>query len=41
MIREALGDHVFDHFVAAKHEEWDEYRTQVSDWEVERYLEMF
>jgi len=41
VIREALGDHVFDHFVAAKREEWDEYRTQVSDWEVDRYLEMF
>ena len=41
VIREALGDHVFDHFVAAKREEWDEYRTQVSDWEVNRYLEQF
>jgi glutamine synthetase len=41
VIREALGDHVFDHFVAAKRDEWDEYRTQVSDWEVERYLEQF
>jgi glutamine synthetase len=41
VIREALGDHVFDHFVAAKREEWDEYRTQVSDWEVEKYLEQF
>jgi glutamine synthetase len=41
VIREALGDHVFDHFVAAKREEWDEYRTQVSDWEVDRYLEQF
>jgi glutamine synthetase len=41
VIREALGDHVFDHFVAAKREEWDDYRTQVSDWEVERYLEQF
>ena len=41
VIREALGDHVFSHFVDAKRTEWDEYRTQVSDWEVERYLEMF
>jgi glutamine synthetase len=41
VIREALGDHVFDHFVAAKRDEWDEYRTQVSDWEVDRYLEQF
>ena len=30
VIREALGDHVFSHFVEAKRAEWDEYRTQVS-----------
>jgi glutamine synthetase len=41
VIREALGDHVFSHFVDAKRAEWDEYRTQVSDWEIERYLEQF
>jgi glutamine synthetase len=41
VIREALGDHVYNHFVAAKRAEWDEYRTQVSDWEVGRYLEQF
>jgi glutamine synthetase len=41
VIREALGDHVFTHFVEAKQAEWDEYRTQVSQWEVGRYLDMF
>src|SRR5215208_3607763 len=41
VIREALGEHIFGRFLAAKREEWDEYRTQVSDWEVDRYLEMF
>ena len=41
VIREALGDHVFSHYVEAKRAEWDEYRTQVSDWEVERYLDEF
>ena len=41
VIREALGEHVFGHFVEAKRAEWDEYRTQVSDWEVERYLDQF
>jgi glutamine synthetase len=41
VIRDALGDHVFERFVEAKTEEWDEYRTQVSTWEVERYLEAF
>jgi len=40
-VGEALGDHVLAHFVEAKRLEWDEYRTQVSDWEVDRYLEMF
>ena len=41
VVREALGDHVFNHFIEAKRAEWDEYRTQVSDWEVERYLDQF
>ncbi|MBA2571371.1 MAG: glutamine synthetase, partial [Chloroflexi bacterium] len=37
----ALGDHVLSHFIAAKREEWDEYRTQVTSWEVDRYLDAF
>ncbi len=41
VIREALGDHVFNHFVEAKRAEWDEYRTQVSQWEIDHYLESF
>ncbi|MGH2383484.1 MAG: glutamine synthetase family protein, partial [Candidatus Limnocylindria bacterium] len=41
VIRDALGEHVFERFVEAKTEEWDEYRMQVSGWEVERYLEAF
>jgi glutamine synthetase len=41
VIADALGDHVLTHYIEAKRAEWDEYRTQVSDWEVERYLEQF
>ena len=41
VIREALGDHVYGHFVEAKEAEWDDYRTQVSQWEVDRYLDTF
>ena len=41
VIREALGEHVLNHFLDAKRAEWDDYRTQVSDWEVDRYLEQF
>ena len=39
--RDALGEHVFERFVEAKTEEWDEYRMQVSSWELDRYLEAF
>jgi glutamine synthetase len=41
VIREALGEHVFSHFVEAKRAEWDDYRTQVTQWELDRYLESF
>ena len=41
VIAEALGDHVLSHYVSAKRAEWDEYRTQVTGWELDRYLEAF
>ncbi len=41
VIAEALGDHVLSHYVSAKRAEWDEYRTQVTAWELDRYLEAF
>ncbi len=41
VIRAALGDHVFSHYLEGKRAEWDEYRTQVSGWEVDRYLDQF
>ena len=37
-IQEALGTHVCEHFLAAKREEWREYISQVSAWELEHYL---
>src|SRR5712671_5292332 len=41
IIGAALGDHVLSHYVSAKRAEWDEYRTQVSSWELDQYLEKF
>jgi glutamine synthetase len=38
LVRAALGDHIFDRFIANKKIEWDEYRKHVSAYEVERYL---
>jgi glutamine synthetase len=38
VICKALGAHIFDHFVCAKRQEWDEYRLQVTLWELNKYL---
>ncbi len=41
VMREALGEAIFRHFVNAKRIEWDYYRRQVHAWEVEQYLSTF
>jgi glutamine synthetase len=41
VVRSALGPHVADKFVEAKESEFGEYRADVSDWELDRYLETF
>lgn len=41
LVRETLGDKLFDRYVNAKKAEWDEYRTQVTRWEIEKYLGNF
>ncbi|MGM0502549.1 MAG: type I glutamate--ammonia ligase [Bacillota bacterium] len=41
LIQDALGDHVLEHFVEAKRLEWDVYRTQVHQWELDQYLKTF
>jgi len=38
VIRAALGEHIYERFVEAKREEWQEYIGQVSEWELKRYL---
>ncbi len=38
VMREALGEHITEQFLAAKRAEWREYNQQVSAWELERYL---
>jgi glutamine synthetase len=36
--RKALGPHIFDRYVELKRKEWDEYRVQLTDWEMRKYL---
>ncbi len=38
LARRALGQHIFDRYVEIKRKEWDEYRVQLTPWEMEKYL---
>jgi len=38
LMRRTLGEHIFDRFLRLKTEEWNEYRIQVTKWELDRYL---
>jgi len=38
VIANLLGEHTFRRYLEAKRLEWDEYRTQVTAWELRRYL---
>jgi glutamine synthetase len=38
LVLKALGEHIFTRYVDLKRAEWDEYRVEVSPWELNRYL---
>ena len=38
LILKTLGEHVFTRFIEIKRQEWEDYRTQLSAWEMEKYL---
>jgi len=38
LVKECLGDHVFENFITNKKIEWEKYRAQVTDYELDRYL---
>ena len=41
LVREALGEHIFEWFLRNKRAEWAEYRTHVSSFELKRYLKFW
>lgn len=41
LIRDTLGEHIYNLFVEAKRIEWDQYRSRVHQWERDRYLTVF
>ena len=38
LMRETLGEHIFTRFIEAKEIEWQDYRTRISQWELDKYL---
>ena len=40
VIRGVLGDHAYEDYMRVKQGEWNEYRIRVSQWELDRYLEV-
>ena len=38
LMKEVLGEHIHSYYAVNKLAEWNEYRTQVSEWELDRYL---
>jgi len=38
LVRELLGEHIFNKYLEAKRHEWDDYRTKISQWEIDNYL---
>jgi glutamine synthetase len=38
LLKELLGDHVYNNFLHVKRTEWSKYRTQVTPWEIDKYL---
>lgn len=41
VIKAALGEHAYTHFVQAKMIEWDMFRTTVHPWETEQYINLY
>jgi len=40
IVKETFGDYTWRRYLDAKKEEWDKFRTYVTDWEIKRYLEI-
>ena len=40
LMREALGEHIFNKFVELKNKEWEEFKKTVTEWEIKRYIHM-
>ncbi|HOL83553.1 MAG TPA: type I glutamate--ammonia ligase, partial [Caldisericia bacterium] len=38
---DSLSEHIIEKFIEAKNEEWDSFRTHITNWELDRFLEIY
>jgi glutamine synthetase len=38
LMKETLGDHIFNKFVELKNKEWEEFKKTVTEWEIKKYI---
>jgi len=41
VLQETLGKHLFERYIDVKTKEWDEFKKQVTGWEIDTYLDTF
>ena len=41
VVKSALTNHILKNYIEAKREEWEDYRIQVHQWELDRYLMIY
>ncbi|MBQ7431553.1 MAG: hypothetical protein IJV29_18175, partial [Butyrivibrio sp.] len=41
LVKEVLGDSVFEKYLDAKRRDWDSFRTCVTQWEIAQYLNKY
>ena len=41
LVEAVLGPHVYPRYITGKLKEWEEYRAQVTSWELKKYMVMF
>ncbi len=41
LVQEVLGNHLFERYLDIKTKEWNEFKTQVTTWEINKYLDIY
>ena len=41
LMKDVLGDHLFERYIDVKTKEWQNFNQQVTPWEIDTYLDIF